>query len=1208
MTPAVARPPTPLRRRLLLLAAATLVTLAAVVAAAPLWLAGPRLGRLVERNLPHTRGHVHVGGGSWGWGTVLALLRHHPAALVFDDVSLTDPDGVVVLRARRISCALLRDHAPEGVTIQDLRVEDGFWRMARTADRHGIGFLRALEPARSTPGRSGPAAQGTRAAQGPTGLRFLHVQGAELADLDVDFDLPGWTLSLRGLHGQGSLGLERSDAGPDTFTFAVVDAAPAGGGRLSVLDGKWRTTLPFSAAHITRIAATAAAPDAIALDASQITTGRSMTTLRGSFMGVLPAPGPAKRAAIDLTVAMQDAADAAEAVAAARGWTPGLAIAGDHATLAMTFAGSLSAPRLQARALGFDVRRGEAVAHALGFQLDAQLATRQVYLREVTLTSPAGGRLLANGHLDGDRVAGTLSLEHFDASPYLPPGLRQAAAGNWNGAVEGHVDLAAGEAALDRVALTLARPPTAAGPTAVHALTAGQPLPRRTAGDAVLRLGQVRLERGTLVLPRVVANLAGGQVTAVGSLQLWDPVIRTWLPSPAIDVRLAVAGLSIERLLGARLISGQLSLQARARGTFEALTLQARLTGGQRVRMLGGTMGLPAVLSLSLAGGTITLAPLTLTGAAGETLAARGTITTAGRLAFQARATSLPLRPLIAWAAGVPANEVPVDGRLATELALAGDLAAPSATGTVTLEGAQFRGQPLGGGVLAITTGAQGQLRAHGMLVDALPLDAVLQLAPSGARLTATLTLDRVALDPFLVPLAARLPAARMTGEASGILALSLSPGAAPKLEATLSHLALSARAPGSVPGPPLTLESPGPVHVTARLGAIRLDPARFSGSAGDLLLAGEWRGDSGSGRARGRLKVAAFAPWAGKAVTSLDGELDVDATLGFGRGGATAAGSVTIAAPVRARLATLPFDVAASAGRLVLGDHGASVDDLVLEVAGARLRAAGRFTVDGVGPPRVALSFRGAFEARRLEALARGYLRDAEGEASVTGHLDGVFSRPVLHARLNVAGVAFTLMPGANRLRFAGGDIAVQGGTPSLTASLSHVDLRIGDGNQLVVGGDAGGPGRVRLTSGGALEVDLPAQGRVRALATPVAIVDSAAFGVRLTGVPGESLRLAGTIFIDAAHVPPSLRRPKKPAPAAPGDTARAVLNATRLDLRIRSQPRAVTVEVAHVPDLHAALDYHLGGTVGTPEAKGSLKPAGVYSAVAFFLARLLE
>jgi hypothetical protein len=166
---------------------------------------------------------------------------------------------------------------------------------------------------------------------------------------------------------------------------------------------------------------------------------------------------------------------------------------------------------------------------------------------------------------------------------------------------------------------------------------------------------------------------------------------------------------------------------------------------------------------------------------------------------------------------------------------------------------------------------------------------------------------------------------------------------------------------------------------------------------------------------------------------------------------------------------------------------------------------------------------------------------------------------------------------------------------------------VRVADGNQIMIG-SPGDPGRLRLSGAGLLELDVPAQGRVRALATPVAIIDSATFGVRLTGQPGRSLRLAGDIFIDAAHVPPSLRHPKKPAPAAPGDVARAVLDATRLDLRVRSKPRAVTIEIAHLPDLHAALDYHLGGTVGAPQANGTLKPGGAYSAVAFFLGRLLD
>jgi len=1194
-------------RRPLWLAGAVLAALLLVVATAPLWLAGPRLGRLVERNLPRTRGHVHVGGGRWGWGTAWALLRDRPAPLVFDDVSLTDPDGVVVLRARRISGTLLRGHAPEGLTIGDLRVEDGMWRMARTADRRGIGFLRALELMQTPATSTAPH----KAAQPISGPRYLHVESAELVDLDVDFDLPGWALSLRRLHGHGALALERHEVGPDAFTFTVLDAAPREGGSVSVLDGRWRTTLPFSSAQIARIAATAAAPDAITLDAPRIITGRSTTALRGSFTGVLPAPGPARRPGIALTVTMDDGADAIEAVAAARGWTPGLVIGGAHATLAMSFAGSLSEPRLEVQAAGFDVGYGGTQARGCRLHLDAALATRQIHLRALALGSPGGGRLLANGHVDYDRAAGTLSLEHFDVSPYLPAGLRQVAGGSWTGDVETHVDLAGGAAALDRVALTLARPGPAERPSVVHVLTRGQPVPSHTARDTVLRLGKARLDRGRLELPRVTTFLAGGRLTASGSIQLWEPVARAWLASPAFDLTLEAARTSVEQLLGTRLVTGEISLRARARGTLQALTLDARVPAGQRVRVLGQTLDLPRTLSLSLDGGTITLAPLVLSGASGDKLAAEGSVTTAGGLALKARATDLALRPLIAWAAGMAAHDVPLDGRLGTALSLTGDMASPAVTGTVTIARAQFGGRSLDGGVLALTTGPHGALRVRGTLIDGIPLDAALQLGAPGPRLAATLTLSRVRLDPFLALLAAPLPAATMTGEASGVLALSVTPGAQPRMDADLSRLSVSARPAGAPATAAITLQAAAPIHVAAQPGGVRLEPARFSGSAGELLISGDWEQQTGALHAQGRLNATAFAPFIPAGLALVDGALAVDMTISMGKTtGTSAQGSVAIAAPLRARPPGLPFEVVATEGRLALMHDDARIDDLIVTVGGARLSAQGHVTVGGPGPPRAALTFGGPLPARLIEPFARGYLRDAQGELRVTGRLDGPLARLVLHSRMNVGGVAFTLMPGANRIRFAGGEIAVDGGVAALEVALTNVDLRVGDGNQVVLGGESGAAGRLRLALRPApsLLIDLPARGDVRTLATPVAIIDAASFRVRLTGVPGRTLRLGGDVFIDAAHVPPSLRRPKKPAPAAPGDTARAVLNATQLDLHIRSKPRAVTVEVAHVPDLHAALDYHLGGTVGAPLVKGAVKPAGVYSSVLFFLARLLD
>src|SRR3569623_3097629 len=200
---------------------------------------------------------------------------------------------------------------------------------------------------------------------------------------------------------------------------------------------------------------------------------------------------------------MEIAADAVAAIAAAKGWTPRLQIDGQRATLAMSFAGPFSAPAPRPRAHGFDVRFGALAAQALELHLGAQPAVRKVVLHALGFDSPGGGRLTVKAQLDGARADGALALDRIDTAPYLPAGLRAIATGSLDGRIEGHVTLAAGTAALDRVALTLARPPAAGRPAAVHLVTVGEPVPARIAGDTLLRRGHALLTRVTLLLPRV---------------------------------------------------------------------------------------------------------------------------------------------------------------------------------------------------------------------------------------------------------------------------------------------------------------------------------------------------------------------------------------------------------------------------------------------------------------------------------------------------------------------------------------------------------------------------------------------------------------------------------------------------------------------------------------------------------------------------------
>ena len=113
---------------------------------APRLLSGPRLGRLIERNLPALRGEIRVGGGNWTWPALWALWRGKGAPFALTDVRMFDPEGTEVFRARRLTGTVDWQRAPVQVTVHGLRVEDAAWRFARMRTTPGIGFLAALIP------------------------------------------------------------------------------------------------------------------------------------------------------------------------------------------------------------------------------------------------------------------------------------------------------------------------------------------------------------------------------------------------------------------------------------------------------------------------------------------------------------------------------------------------------------------------------------------------------------------------------------------------------------------------------------------------------------------------------------------------------------------------------------------------------------------------------------------------------------------------------------------------------------------------------------------------------------------------------------------------------------------------------------------------------------------------------------------------------
>ena len=211
-----------------------------IAVGAPIYFRGERFGQLVERMLPDWRGRVHVGGGHWNWGTVIALVRGRPAAIAFEDITITDPEGTEVLHIEHVSARIEAHRKPTRIIIHDLDIKDARWRYARMKGENKIGFLAAFESiprkVRKKPSK-------------PTSSEFSIVGRAPRRDRG----------HLRSF-GPGAsccatcTAPARSRSKGRLFTFEVKDADVRGGGRLRILGEKSGIVLPIDRGRIDRVA------------------------------------------------------------------------------------------------------------------------------------------------------------------------------------------------------------------------------------------------------------------------------------------------------------------------------------------------------------------------------------------------------------------------------------------------------------------------------------------------------------------------------------------------------------------------------------------------------------------------------------------------------------------------------------------------------------------------------------------------------------------------------------------------------------------------------------------------------------------------------------------------------------------------------------------------------------------------------------------
>jgi hypothetical protein len=1087
-------------------AAGTAMLVLLLGAAAPLLIRGPRLGRLIERNLPKMCGEIRVGGGSWTWGAVIALLRGRPAPFELLDVEMKDPDGTPVLRARRLTGKLEVDRDRPSVVVHELRASGAFWRFGRrdpalrgraggnTGSTRSIGFLAAFDDRCRAPVArpAAPPGQPSQPARAPS--FSLRIAGAELDGVEAVFAFPEWALELRDVHAVGDLEFRQSaSARSPEFTFEVRAADAAGGGRLGVLPGAQRLELPFSRARIDRVATTAEAPDAIALAASDIVTGRSRSWARGVFTGVYgrrSAPGakPAP-AGIDLRAEITDAADAVQAVAMRRGAGAGLSLGGTAPRVTLAFAGPFSALQIDAEARGFDGRYREIEVRDAGLTVSAALGARRLRIPELTIGSPAGGRLRLVGEASLPEASVTLTFDRFGADPLLPRLARPFVGGVWDGTLRARLDLLTAGVSLEAAALTVTRPPEAFGPRVVE-VRAGD---RGRRGRADLRLGlsQARFDGSALHLRQVAVRRWGGRVTVDGRVSFRDPDRAGWLRPPIVDLSLRVDGISVDELVRTRFVGGRISGRARARGPLDDMALDLGFPGGGALDVLGEPFRLPSAVTVRLVEYELNVPEILLRSARGSEIAVAGEVGLAGKTDLTLAVRAFPLSRL----PGLVETELPITGGLSGQLRLAGGQPAPVISGQLSVDEVRWRGRPLGGGSMVIVPAPRGGIRGRGRLIDGVAVDGTLIREPAGLRGELGVDLDRVRLDPFLADLPGGVAG---VGALSGSGRMWVAPGQRAGVEGRITALGVTLTGPPARPVARGSATGAGRIATTATAATGATNTPTATPAATTRVTGARAGGAAVAGAAR-----AGVAPGAARA--------------------GVAPGAARAAAPVRsveiAAAAEIPFSARAGAGPVRVGPARLVVGGESIEIGG-----------EG-GGGRATATVRGRLDLGALAPLAGPWLQASSGtlalDVTAAGVLPGNGSgareaAPSLKGAISVVAPLSLRPAGAPiALRIPSGRILLDGDR----AATSDLPVVLGAGTLRVNGSmtaAAAGPPRLALDLAGELDARLlealaptqidRAQGRIRAAGRASGPVDRPSLHARLDlGGGGVSFAVAG-------------------------------------------------------------------------------------------------
>jgi autotransporter translocation and assembly factor TamB len=706
------------------------------------------------------------------------------------------------------------------------------------------------------------------------------------------------------------------------------------------------------------------------------------------------------------------------------------------------------------------------------------------------------------------------------------------------------------------------------------------------------------LQKGVARVDALEGAAFGGQLDGQGQIKLFEGTLARLLRAPVVSFRLDGKQIELGTLVAGGLLRGKLDFSARVEGPANKLRASLVLPQGAELELLGERWTLGGIeVETDLRTVEVKLARLDRS--AGGRIEVTGRMSFAGQMSWQVVISDVPL-------AGLPGLEDPalgLEGRLSARLEAGGTLSQPSLQGEILLAGVVARGVALGDAKLTLSPAEDGGVDVLGDLFGRFDLRARAGYDDAGPRVTAQVAFSQLVLEELL-PEMVELGDSR--GRLSGSVEVRVLPGQPLFLQATLTEIALSAArevkdASGQSVVRRLNLRNGSDLRLTVNGSNVRLARTRLVMDGGEFRIQGSLEDEAISGEVSGLLNLELLQPFVGDQAERLSGDVTLALKVSGTRARPAGEGSITIASPVLIKLLGFGPEIAVPSGRIVVDSRSLRLENLAVDVEGARMTLEGRASFDerqNVSGLEIVAG--GEINARLLESLAGSAISDASGRAHLQARVTGTLEAPQVNARIDLKAMEF-------RLRDLGREIEVESGTVELTTQellLRNIRARVDGQGRLLVGADPKAPGRVAIRRlSPTLEIGdvwLPLRGeRLTFRVSDAVELDDIGLDLVLAGDTKRGFSIAGEVLVASGRyvqdftmrnlvISPSINE----SAVRPFYDGKPLLENLALDLRLRTVGDSFLVQNNLAPEIHVVFALRVRGTLAQPLIAGDVRP----------------